>query len=192
MVEPERPLKRKDQIMINEEVANNLEAQMQAELEEEDRLARQKEKKDNITLIESWDNTQAMIDADNELAQRLQTEEQGELTIEEKSRQRLEKKNESAKLKRCLEIVPDDDDAVTIEAIPPFSKSLTIVDNKIYKEGRKSYFKIIRADGNSQNYLIFRKMFKIFNREDLKVLWSIVKARFKKTKPVDDMDNLLF
>nr|GEX97383.1 hypothetical protein [Tanacetum cinerariifolium] len=35
-------------------------------------------------------------------------------------------------------------------------------------------------------------MFKNFNREDLEVLWGIVKERFKKTKPVDDMDNLLF
>nr|GEU43268.1 hypothetical protein [Tanacetum cinerariifolium] len=35
-------------------------------------------------------------------------------------------------------------------------------------------------------------MFKNFNREDLKVLRSIDKTRFKKTKPVDDMDNLLF
>nr|GEV74036.1 hypothetical protein [Tanacetum cinerariifolium] len=35
-------------------------------------------------------------------------------------------------------------------------------------------------------------MFKNFNKEDLEVLWSIVKERFKKTKPVDDMDNLLF
>nr|GEU59413.1 reverse transcriptase domain-containing protein [Tanacetum cinerariifolium] len=43
MIEPEQPLKRKYQIMIDEEVARNLEAQMQAELEEEERLARQKE-----------------------------------------------------------------------------------------------------------------------------------------------------
>nr|GEY86691.1 hypothetical protein [Tanacetum cinerariifolium] len=35
-------------------------------------------------------------------------------------------------------------------------------------------------------------MFKNFNRDDLEVLWGIVKERFKKTKPVDDMDNLLF
>nr|GEV77574.1 hypothetical protein [Tanacetum cinerariifolium] len=62
----------------------------------------------------------------------------------------------------------------------------------IYKEGKKSYFKIIRADGNSQNYLTFGTMFKNFNREDLEVLRSIVKERFKKIKPVDDMDNLLF
>nr|GEW56265.1 hypothetical protein [Tanacetum cinerariifolium] len=29
-------------------------------------------------------------------------------------------------------------------------------------------------------------------REDLEVLWSIVIARFKKKKPIDDIDNLLF
>nr|GFA46330.1 hypothetical protein [Tanacetum cinerariifolium] len=69
------PLKRKYQIMIDEEVARNLEAYMQAELEKEKRLVRQKEEEANIALIESWDNTQAMMDADYELATRLQEEE---------------------------------------------------------------------------------------------------------------------
>nr|GEV10415.1 hypothetical protein [Tanacetum cinerariifolium] len=41
----------KDQIMIDEEVARNLEAQLQAKLEEEKRLARQKEEEANIALI---------------------------------------------------------------------------------------------------------------------------------------------
>nr|GEW71664.1 hypothetical protein [Tanacetum cinerariifolium] len=107
-------------------------------------------------------------------------------------KQRIKEDNESVELKRCMEIITEDDDDVTIKATPLSSKSSTIVDYKIYKEGRKSFFKIIRADGNSQNYLTFGKMFKNFNREDLEVLWSIVKSRFKKTKPVDDMDNLLF
>ncbi|GJR90628.1 hypothetical protein Tco_0214639 [Tanacetum coccineum] len=40
MVEPEKPLKKKYQIAINEEVARNLESQLQAELEEEERLSR--------------------------------------------------------------------------------------------------------------------------------------------------------
>nr|GEU78327.1 hypothetical protein [Tanacetum cinerariifolium] len=51
MVEPERPLKRKDHIMMDEEVAKNLEAQMQAELKEEERLARLKEEETNIALV---------------------------------------------------------------------------------------------------------------------------------------------
>ncbi|GJS25010.1 hypothetical protein Tco_0453642 [Tanacetum coccineum] len=86
MVEPEKPLKKKDQIAINKEVARNLEAQLQAELEEEERLSRQKEEEANIALIESWDNTQAMMDADFQLAQQMQTEEQEQLSIEEKSK----------------------------------------------------------------------------------------------------------
>ncbi|GKB05690.1 hypothetical protein Tco_0833885 [Tanacetum coccineum] len=45
MVEPEKPLKKKDQIAIDEEIARNLEAQLQAKLEEEERLSRQKEEK---------------------------------------------------------------------------------------------------------------------------------------------------
>ncbi|GKB24991.1 hypothetical protein Tco_0864392 [Tanacetum coccineum] len=97
MVEPERPLKKKDQVALDEEMARNLDAQMQAELIEEERLARQKEEEANIALIESWDNTQAMMDADFELAQRLQAEEHGEITIEERSRLFVELMNRRKK-----------------------------------------------------------------------------------------------
>ncbi|GJS86417.1 hypothetical protein Tco_0769053 [Tanacetum coccineum] len=86
MDEPEVPLKKKDQIALDEEMARNLKAQIQAELIEEERIVRKKEEEANIALNESWDNTQAMIEADFELAQRLQAEEQGEITIEERSR----------------------------------------------------------------------------------------------------------
>ncbi|GJX86182.1 hypothetical protein Tco_0336956 [Tanacetum coccineum] len=86
MVELENPLKKKDQIVMDEKVARNLEAQLQAKLEEEERLSRLKEEEANIALLESWDNTQAMMDADFQLAQQMQTEEQEQLSIEEKSR----------------------------------------------------------------------------------------------------------
>nr|GEY64106.1 hypothetical protein [Tanacetum cinerariifolium] len=126
--------------------------------------------------------------------QRLETSTLGEIVSLEKSNKNEQAKvadDDTTKLKRCLEIVLEDDD-VAIEATPLYSKSPTIVDYKIYIEGKKSYFKIIRADGNSQNYLTFGIMFKNFKREDLEVLRSIVKERFKKAKLVDDMDNLLF
>nr|GFA45973.1 hypothetical protein [Tanacetum cinerariifolium] len=45
--------------------------------------------------------------------------------------------DDTAELKRCLEIVPKDRDDVAIEATPISSKSPTIVNYKIYREGRK-------------------------------------------------------
>ncbi|GKA18611.1 hypothetical protein Tco_0698526 [Tanacetum coccineum] len=53
-----------------------------AEMEKEDRLARQREEEDNIV---SWDNAQAMMEADYQMAERLHAEEQASLTDEEKA-----------------------------------------------------------------------------------------------------------
>ncbi|GKD36489.1 hypothetical protein Tco_1251998, partial [Tanacetum coccineum] len=44
---------KKDQVSLDEEMARNLEAQLQAELIEEERLARKKEEEASIALIES-------------------------------------------------------------------------------------------------------------------------------------------
>nr|GFB53254.1 hypothetical protein [Tanacetum cinerariifolium] len=212
-----------------------------------------KEEETNIALVVEWDNTQAMMDADCELATRLQEKERGELSIEEKSRLfvelmdkrkkhlerlkakkirskpptkaqkrnqicnylknmenykrsqlksksfkeiqilfnntmkwmeafvpmdtklekgsdkavedsekaeegsskrarsnleqedvkrlRLEEENESAEIKRCLEIISEDDDDVTIEATPLSSKSPTLLIIRSTKNGRKAVLK---------------------------------------------------
>ncbi|GJQ91984.1 hypothetical protein Tco_0003123 [Tanacetum coccineum] len=81
MIEPEKPLKKKEQIRLDEELAFKL----QAEEEEQARLAREKAEKVEEANI-SWDNVQAMIEADRLLAERLQAREQEELTDEEKAR----------------------------------------------------------------------------------------------------------
>ncbi|GJR82580.1 hypothetical protein Tco_0153365 [Tanacetum coccineum] len=86
MIESEKPLKKKDQIMYDQKVALNLQSELQAKLEEEERFTRQKEEEANIALIESWDNTQAMMDVDYQMAPQLQAEEQEQLSIEEKSK----------------------------------------------------------------------------------------------------------
>nr|GEV47726.1 putative reverse transcriptase domain-containing protein [Tanacetum cinerariifolium] len=232
MIEPKVPLKKKDQMRIDGEYARKL----QAEEQEAARLSRaqQDEEANN-----SWDNIQAMLDADRLLAERLQARERKEFSKElfdretrkvndfvamdseeqkisakeaqESSTKRTtehlesdiskkQKVNEnvepvvddSEKLRKCIEIVPDDGDEVLVEATTISSRSPTIIDYKIHKEGKKTYFKIIRADGNSQVYQTFEKMFKNFNRENLEVLWAIVKDRFKKEKSMDDIDNILF
>ncbi|GJZ28640.1 hypothetical protein Tco_0573287 [Tanacetum coccineum] len=56
---------------------------MRTEVEEEERLAREREEDANIA---EWDDVQAIMDADYELAARLHAQEQEELTVEERSK----------------------------------------------------------------------------------------------------------
>ncbi|GJR58161.1 hypothetical protein Tco_1500323 [Tanacetum coccineum] len=86
MIEPEVPLKRKDQIALDEQIARDIQAKLDAELLEEQKLARKQEEAANIALIESWENTQALMEADKLLAERLQSKEREELTDEEKAK----------------------------------------------------------------------------------------------------------
>ncbi|GJQ93013.1 uncharacterized mitochondrial protein-like protein [Tanacetum coccineum] len=95
-----KAIEEEDHIKFDEELAQRLSAQLQAELEEEERQAKQEEEDANIA---EWDDVQAMINAYYELAARLQEEEQGELTIEERSRLFIElmdkRKNHFARLR---------------------------------------------------------------------------------------------
>nr|GEU91737.1 putative ribonuclease H-like domain-containing protein [Tanacetum cinerariifolium] len=196
MVEEPLKMKKKDKISFDEQEARRL----QAEIDEQDRLAAEEAQKPleaNNAMIEQWHDVQAKVDADYELAQRLQAKEQEQLTDAEKAnlfmeflekrrklfaakrakekrnrpptqaqqtslmctylknmdrlkpknlknkdsskraedeleqeiakKKRIDDENESAKLKRCLEIVPDNRDDVTIDATPLSSKFPTIL-----------------------------------------------------------------
>nr|GEU31811.1 ribonuclease H-like domain-containing protein [Tanacetum cinerariifolium] len=70
-VESEMPMKKKDQISLDKELAFKL----QAKEEEEERLAREKAQRIKKVNID-WDDVQAKIEANFKLAQRLQEEEQ--------------------------------------------------------------------------------------------------------------------
>ncbi|GKB97460.1 putative ribonuclease H-like domain-containing protein, partial [Tanacetum coccineum] len=91
--EPVKPMKKKDQISFDEEALK-----LQAEFDEEERLAREKAKKEkeaNISLIKEWDDIQAKFNVDYQLAKRLQVQEQEELCDAEKAtlfQQLLEKR----------------------------------------------------------------------------------------------------
>nr|GEX34103.1 hypothetical protein [Tanacetum cinerariifolium] len=242
IIEPEVPLKKKEQMRIDEEYARKLQA-------EEQKLARLKKSQQDEEANNSWDNIQAMMDADRLLAERLQAREREEFSKVQKARLLVEliekrkkhfaalraqekrskpptktqmksqmstylrhiggykqshlkgrsfdeikeqfdkemikvnnfiamdlKAQESStkriaehlesdiskkqkvdenvelaiddfkELRKCIEIVLDDGDEMLIEATPISSISPTIIDYEIYKEGKKNYFKIIKAD----------------------------------------------
>ncbi|GKF85159.1 hypothetical protein Tco_0250057, partial [Tanacetum coccineum] len=90
MVEPEKPKKKKDQIEYDADVAQRL----QEELDEEARLEREREKEASKDAnITEWDDVQAIMDANYELAAKLQAKEQGDISIEERSKLFMELMN---------------------------------------------------------------------------------------------------
>ncbi|GJT57239.1 putative transposon, En/Spm-like protein [Tanacetum coccineum] len=74
-----------------------------------------------------------------------------ELDRESIKKQNVEDETKQAELKECCEIIPFDEDAI--------------------------YYHITRADGITQVYMRFKDMLKMFDREDLEVLYRIVKDR---------------
>ncbi|GKG46147.1 hypothetical protein Tco_0498593 [Tanacetum coccineum] len=48
---------RKDQIALDEQIARDIQAKLDVELIEEQKLTRKQEEEDNIAFMESWENT---------------------------------------------------------------------------------------------------------------------------------------
>ncbi|GKA03363.1 hypothetical protein Tco_0676144 [Tanacetum coccineum] len=205
MDEPEVPLKKKDQIVLDEEMARNLEAQIQAKLIEEERLAKKKEEEANIALIESRDNTQAMIE--KVVKRKLKAAERNQLVRKEQKqesskRQRIEddieidehekaEEDDEAEMKKHMEVVQDDEE-IAIDVIPLATKPLIIVEYKIVKEGQKGFYHLIRADGSSNRYSSMIRMLQNISREDLETLWKLVKTKHGNTRPEDDYEKVFW
>nr|GEX85170.1 hypothetical protein [Tanacetum cinerariifolium] len=93
---------------------------------------------------------------------------------EDKAAKKQKLDEEVAELKKHFQIVPNDDDVFT-EATH-LARKVPVVDYEIYTENNKPYYKIIRADGSPQLFLSFLSLLRNFDREDLEVLWELVKA----------------
>ncbi|GKD48360.1 hypothetical protein Tco_1277336 [Tanacetum coccineum] len=126
MIEPEKPLKKKDQLKLDEEIALKL----QAEIDEEERLTMEKDEA-NVALTEEWDDIQAKVDADcyskregDELEQEV-TKKQKVDDVQETAE--VDDDQEATKIKELMKIIPDKEE-VAIDAIPLATKPPTIAD----------------------------------------------------------------
>ncbi|GKF33203.1 hypothetical protein Tco_0106403, partial [Tanacetum coccineum] len=129
---------------------------------------------------------------DAEIAQESSSQRAGdELEQESIKKQKVDEDKETSELKSLMEVIPDEEE-VTIDDVPLATKPPTIVDWKIHTEGKKSYYQIIRADGSSKMYLVFSHMLKNFDSEDLETLYKLVKAKYGSTRPVEDLDLVLY
>ncbi|GJY69615.1 hypothetical protein Tco_0472597 [Tanacetum coccineum] len=250
MVEPEKPMKKKELIKLDEEInsklqaefdeeakieadhelAQRLQAQEQEELSDVEKATlfvqllekrrkhfatKRAEEKRNKPLTQaqqikilctylknmegkkpkdlknkSFDSIQKMFDR---AFKRMDSSKRAgeELEHENVKKQKVDDDKETTELKSLMEVMPDEEE-VTLDAIPLPVKSPSIVDWKIHKEGKKSYYQIIRADGSSKMYLVFSHMLKSFDKEDLETLYKLVKAKYGSTRQVEDLDLVLY
>nr|GEU88443.1 hypothetical protein [Tanacetum cinerariifolium] len=215
MIEEPVKLKKKDQIRLDEEAALKLQAELQAEEQQEltdakkDTLfiqflekrrkffaAKRIEEKRNKPPTHAQQRKIMCTYLKNMEGKKLKDLKNKSFDSIQKmfdrafNRQKVDDDKETAKLKELIEIIPDKEE-VAIDAIPLAIKSPKIVDWKIHKEGKKRYYQIIRADGKSKMYMVFNLMLKEFDGEDLKDLYNLVKSKYESTKPVEDLDLLL-
>ncbi|GJS84876.1 hypothetical protein Tco_0751417 [Tanacetum coccineum] len=159
MIEPKKPLKKKDQVVADEEYARQVAVEMQAKVKEEERIRKEKEEAANLALIELFKkemkrvNTFIPMDQDEESLKKDKSESKRvgeELESDVSKKQKLDEQVESdkheeveeddeAEVKRYLQIVREED--IPIDAIPLASKPPMIVEYKIIKEGIFGHFK---------------------------------------------------
>nr|GEY17482.1 integrase, catalytic region, zinc finger, CCHC-type, peptidase aspartic, catalytic [Tanacetum cinerariifolium] len=188
VVQEPKPLKKKTQIEQDEAYAIELEAELNKNINwmifKMDYYKRMSYDDIHPIFKKHFNSNVAFLEKTKE---QLEEEESRALkrtskSLEEKAakKQKLDEKVEE--LRKHLQIVPNNDDDVYTEATP-LTLKVHVVDYEIYTENNKPYYKIIRVDGTRQLFLSFLSLLKNFDREDLEVLWQIVKERFASSKP---------
>nr|GEV51601.1 hypothetical protein [Tanacetum cinerariifolium] len=212
MVEEPKPLKKQAQIEQAKAYARELEAELNKNINLDDVIeqVQRKEKEDNVVLRNMagfkmdyfkgmrhddirpifkkyFNSTMAFLEKTKEQMEEedIRALKRKTESFKEKAAKKQKLDEEVEELKKHLQIVPnddDDDDDVYTKATP-LALMVLVVDYEIYTENNKPYYKIIRDDGTHQLFLSFLSLLRNFDREDLEVLWQLVKERFASSKP---------
>ncbi|GJQ92560.1 hypothetical protein Tco_0003699 [Tanacetum coccineum] len=148
-------------------------------------LVEERSKKSEIELEENLKKVEA------EVMEGSSKREGEELEQESIKKQKVDGDKETPELQSLMQVFPDEEE-VAIDVVPLATKPSTIIDWKIHKEGKTSYYQIIRADGSSKMYRVFSQMLKNFDRQDLKDLYKLIKAKYGSTRPVEDLHLILY
>ncbi|GJU21945.1 hypothetical protein Tco_1155287 [Tanacetum coccineum] len=201
------PVQKKTKLQLEQERLGYEEAlRLKEQLDEEERqrIARV-HKEANTFNAEEWDNIQAQIEADEELAQKLQVEERGKFSEVEKARllnlhvqlyQEYGKSHSTTikeisfdEIKELFETIMERvKDFVPMESdrlVPKISTGSS-------KRTAKTELDHEGVGNHTEAYQTFDDMLKKFDKDDLDKLWSLVKERFSLIDPTDDKERTLW
>nr|GEZ20654.1 hypothetical protein [Tanacetum cinerariifolium] len=177
MVEEPKPLKKQAQIEQDKAYARELEAKLNRNIDWDEKYFNS-----NVSFLEK---TKEQMEEEDSKALKRASKSQAEKVAK---KQKLDEEVEE--LKKHLQIVPNDEDNVYTKATP-LAYKVPVVDYEIYSENNKTYYKIMRADGSHQLFLSFLSLLRNFDREDLEVLWQLVKEGFASSKSKNFSDDFL-
>nr|GEU88750.1 hypothetical protein [Tanacetum cinerariifolium] len=137
-VEEPKPLKKKQQIEMDEQYARKLHAELNKDIDWDVAIdhVKLKAKEDPATKKQMEEEENRALQTINE-------------TPAEKAAKRRKLNDEVEDLKRHIQIVPNEDDDVYTEATP-LSRKVPVVDYEIIELNNKHHYKIIRANGTHQ------------------------------------------
>ncbi|GKC22366.1 hypothetical protein Tco_1024516 [Tanacetum coccineum] len=119
---------------------------------------------------------------DKETSKRQKTGESSELAEEPRDKEVDELSQEE--LQQMIIIVLEQ--GMNVEAL---QTKYPIINWEIYIEGTRKYRKIIQVGNHTEVHHFFNDMLKAFDRDDLVMLWSLVKEKFNSTKLTDDKER---
>ncbi|GKB48640.1 hypothetical protein Tco_0899393, partial [Tanacetum coccineum] len=197
-----------------ERLGHDTAVRLQEELDEEERqrMARVHEAAQSFTE-EEWENIRARVEVDEELSRRLQEEERNKYTEVKRNKPMTQaqqrnyminyikhmgghtlqqlKRYSFDKLKELFEttmknvntFVPvETEDRGRASELAFGSSQATIIDSAEVGSSKRA----------AEVELDHEDMLKVFDRDDLVMLWNLVKERFNSTEPIDDKERTLW
>nr|GEX88283.1 hypothetical protein [Tanacetum cinerariifolium] len=200
---PVKKIKKKDQDQIerDDEVA----LKIQAHLDEKARTEKERqEEASKAALAKMYDEVQAQIDADHELAVRLTHEKQEKYTVVERSgknraagssvkhnspkKQKVndqESEDSDKEYRKYLKVVPDDDKAINYKTLN-IKSPIVDCESQVLgtnEEGDVHMYKLTRLDRSYRHFSTFSRMLKVLDRQDVLDLHKIIMKRFPANDP---------
>ncbi|GJW86299.1 hypothetical protein Tco_0161639 [Tanacetum coccineum] len=176
---------------------------------EEEALSNNKRKKEKAQVQfeaqfytkEDWDAIKAKLEANAKLTKDVLGKDlpkkdfakrMAEMVNQEKKHFAAEELRQE-KQKLCLSHKTDKEESVeAMNPTPLTTKSDSVANWKIFQQGQRSVYQIIRANGADTVYMSFGAMIKDFTREDLIELYRLVMQKYGTNRPEDAYDRVLW
>ncbi|GJS05730.1 hypothetical protein Tco_0322238 [Tanacetum coccineum] len=115
--------------------------------------------------------------------------------VKRTGKRKKQKGRKGIKVDKILQEDSETNKEESVEAMNPTpltTKSDSVVNWKIFQQGQRSIYQIMRANGADTVYMSFGAMVKDFTREDLIELYRLVMQKYGTNRPEDAYDRVLW